>query len=138
MKSCLFLLLVVSSHLPSFAQSALEASGSVTFAAQSQENGSSDPLLVPKRLIEQNKLDDAIASLRSIQQSHPETKGLDYQLGLALYRKNEFAEAQSALARAMEKDPFNREAVQLRGSRPLLARRPRRGGRGTESRHREQ
>lgn len=115
MKSCIFLLLVLSCHLSSFAQSVPESNGSATTAKQSQANGSSDPLLVPKLLIEQNKLDDAIASLRSIQQSHPETKGLDYELGLALYRKNEFAQAQAALERAMTEDPDNREAVQLRG-----------------------
>lgn len=107
------LILVVFFHLSSPAQSTASSQGSVTTATEANEN--SDPLLVPKRLIEQNKLDEAIASLRSIQQSHPDMKGVEYQLGLALYRKNEFAEAQAALGRAMTEDPGNGEAVQLRG-----------------------
>ena len=82
---------------------------------QPNDRNAIDPLQTPKRLIKENKLDEAIAALGSIQQSHPETKGLQYQLGLALYRKNEFAEAQAAFAKAMDEDPSNREAVQLRG-----------------------
>ena len=74
-----------------------------------------DPLSDAKRLIDAGKFDDAIQKLSAIQQQRPETKGLQYQLGVAYYRKGDFAQAQAALARAMEEDPQNREAVQLRG-----------------------
>lgn len=74
-----------------------------------------DPLADARRLIDAGKFDEAIQKLGAIQQLHPETKGLQYQLGVAYYRKGDFAQAQSALARAMEEDPQNREAVQLRG-----------------------
>lgn len=74
-----------------------------------------DPLADARRLIDAGKFDEAIQKLGAIQQQHPETKGLQYQLGVAYYRKGDFAQAQSALARAMDEDSQNREAVQLRG-----------------------
>ena len=68
-----------------------------------------------KRLIEENQLDEAIQTLRIIEQQHPGTKDLQYQLGLAYYRKGDFVQAQSAFQKAMQEDPQNGEAVQLRG-----------------------
>src|SRR5256885_995728 len=68
-----------------------------------------------KRLIDEGKFDGAIQKLNSLQQQRPQTRGVQYQLGLAYYRKGDFAQAQSALARAMDEDSQNREAVQLRG-----------------------
>lgn len=91
-------------------------------ASPANQNGSpeprapdSDSLSDAKRLIDEGKLDDAIQNLNALQQQHPETRGLQYQLGLAYYRKGDFAQAQSALGKAMDQDPQNREAVQLRG-----------------------
>ena len=74
-----------------------------------------DILSEAKRQIEKNQLDQAIQTLKSIQQQHPDARDLQYQLGLAYYYKGDFVEAQSAFAKAMEADPKNREAVQLRG-----------------------
>lgn len=81
----------------------------------SSATSAANPVAYAKQLIEENKLDEAIRTLNALQQQHPETSGLQYQLGLAYYRKGDFPQAQSALARAMEQDPQNREAVQLRG-----------------------
>jgi len=74
-----------------------------------------DLLAEAKRQIEKNQLDQAIQTLKSLEQQHPETRDLQYQLGLAYYHKGDFVQAQSAFAKAMEADPKNREAVQLRG-----------------------
>ncbi|HVH87465.1 MAG TPA: tetratricopeptide repeat protein [Terriglobales bacterium] len=82
---------------------------------QSQASSQSDSLSNAKRLIDQDKLDEAIQSLKTLERQYPETKGVQFQLGLAYYRKGDFAVAESALAKAMQEDPQNREAVQLRG-----------------------
>ncbi len=110
-----FILFLFSLALGASGQTGSPSQASTLATPQPNEENAIDPLQASKRLIEENQLDAAIAALRSIQQSHPETKGLDYQLGLALYRKDEFAEAQAAFAKAMDEDPSNREAVQLRG-----------------------
>src|SRR5690349_20698944 len=74
-----------------------------------------DLLAEAKHQIEKNQLDQAIQTLKTIQQQHPDMRDLQYQLGLAYYHKGNFVEAQSAFAKAMDADPKNREAVQLRG-----------------------
>src|SRR5215813_187480 len=81
----------------------------------SATTSAADPVSNAKRLIEENKLDEAIQELNTIQQQHPETSGIQYQLGIAYYRKGDFAQSQAALAKAMNQDPQNREAIQLRG-----------------------
>jgi len=88
--------------------------------AQQNSTGTSaasnaNPLANAKQLIEENKLDEAIQTLNALQQQHPQTGELQYQLGLAYYRKGDFPQAQSAFAKATEQDPQNREAIQLRG-----------------------
>src|SRR5690348_11681911 len=115
MSNCFCIFLSLSFPLLLAGQATPQSQNSKTGAPEPNASNATDPLKAPKRLIQENKLDEAIAALRAIQQSHPETKGVAYQLGLALYRKNEFAEAQAAFAKAMEENPGNREAVQLRG-----------------------
>jgi tetratricopeptide (TPR) repeat protein len=114
-----FLVLAFAAALPHVANSAavVEAESGVQQKSASGLNAASDPdpLSDARHLIDENKLDEAIQKLSAIQQQRPETAGLQYQLGLAYYRKGDFAQAQSAFARAMDQDPQNREAVQLRG-----------------------
>src|SRR5437868_8242003 len=76
-------------------------------AASEPRASDSDALSDAKRLIDEGRLDDAIHNLNALQQQHPETPDLQYQLGLAYYRKGDFAQAQSALARAMDEDSQN-------------------------------
>jgi len=66
-------------------------------------------------LIDQGKLDDAISRLSELQKQSAEAKGVEHELGIAYYRKADFSKAEAAFARAMEQDPQDREAVQLRG-----------------------
>jgi tetratricopeptide (TPR) repeat protein len=84
-------------------------------AANSPPDSRAESLSAAERLIEEGKFDQAIQALNALQVQHPETRGVQYQIGLAYYRKNDFAQAQSAFAKAIEEDPKNREAVQLRG-----------------------
>ena len=67
------------------------------------------------RLIDQGKFDEAISKLSDLQKLTPEPTGVEHQLGMALYRKGDFAHAEAVFARAMQRDPENREVVQLRG-----------------------
>jgi tetratricopeptide (TPR) repeat protein len=68
-----------------------------------------------KSLIEAGKLDDAIAKLTELERADPQAKGVEHELGIAYYRKGDFAQAQAAFAKAMAEDPEDRESVQLRG-----------------------
>jgi len=66
-------------------------------------------------LVDAGKYDDAIQRLTKLRQEHPATKGLNHSLGVALYRKGDFFQAETALAKAMQEDPKDYEAIQLRG-----------------------
>lgn len=74
-----------------------------------------DQLTQAKNWIEENKLDEAIQKLLELQKKEPEPAGVEHELGLAYYRKGDFLPAQNAFAKAMERDPQDREAIQLRG-----------------------
>ncbi len=67
------------------------------------------------QLIDEGKLDQAISTLSELQKQTPEPNGVEHQLGIAYYRKGDFAQAEAAFGRAMQQDPDDREAVQLRG-----------------------
>src|ERR1700704_1196894 len=43
-----------------------------------------------RKLMQQGKLDEAIAELQALEASDPSTKGLDLELGTAYYKKNEY------------------------------------------------
>lgn len=78
------------------------------------------PALAPefvksRKLIQQGKLDDAIAELHSLESSNPGMPGLDLELGAALYKKSDYAKAIEYLRKATSADPGNNEAVQLLG-----------------------
>ncbi|HWC19921.1 MAG TPA: tetratricopeptide repeat protein [Terriglobales bacterium] len=68
-----------------------------------------------KQLIESGRFDDALAALLPLQKENPEPKGLEHQIGLAYYRKGDFARAQDAFSKAMDQNAEDTEAVQLRG-----------------------
>src|SRR5579872_2495049 len=66
-------------------------------------------------LVDEGKYDDALARLRQLERQEPSAKGVEHELGIAYYRKGDFAEAEPAFAKAMAEDPQDHEAVQLRG-----------------------
>jgi len=68
-----------------------------------------------RKLMQQGKLDDAIAELYSLEASHPGIKGVDLELGAAFYKKSDFNQAIAYLKKATTADPGNNEAVQLLG-----------------------
>jgi len=68
-----------------------------------------------RSLMQQGKIDDAIAELEAIQASSPQTKGLDLELGIAYYKKSDYVKAVEFLKKAVVADPANNEAAQLLG-----------------------
>src|SRR5580765_3506947 len=65
-----------------------------------------------RKLIQQGKLDEAIAALQAIDAA---TKGLALDLGTAYYKKSDYPKAIGYLKKATVEDPLNREATQLLG-----------------------
>lgn len=69
----------------------------------------------PRKLMQQGKIDDAIAELQSIQTADPGARGVELELGTAYYKKSNYPEAIAHLKGAVRDDPNNGEAVQLLG-----------------------
>jgi tetratricopeptide (TPR) repeat protein len=67
------------------------------------------------KLMQQGRVDEAIASLQSIEARAPSTKELALELGTVYYKKSDFPKAIEYLKKATAEDPANREAVQLLG-----------------------
>ena len=68
-----------------------------------------------RKLIQQGKVDDAIAELQQVQARDPLTKGLALEMGTAYYKKSDFPKAIEHLQVAVRVDPANEEATQLLG-----------------------
>ncbi len=68
-----------------------------------------------RKLMQQGKLDEAIAELQALEASDPNTKGLDLELGTAYYKKSDYVKAIAFLKKATVSDPSNGEAAQLLG-----------------------
>jgi len=68
-----------------------------------------------RSLMQQGKLDDAIAELQTLQASDPNAKGIDLELGAAYYKKSDYTRAVESLKKATASDPASGEATQLLG-----------------------
>jgi tetratricopeptide (TPR) repeat protein len=68
-----------------------------------------------RQLMQQGKLDEAIAELESMQASAPNTQGLNLELGTAYYKKSDYPKAVGFLKTAVAADSTNSEATQLLG-----------------------
>lgn len=79
------------------------------------KGSSSAELAEPQKLMQQGKLDEAIAELQKIEAQNPATRGLDLELGTAYYKKSDFPKAIEYLKKASAEDPKSEEAVQLLG-----------------------
>jgi len=84
-----------------------------------QEPKSPSPLAADvshaRSLMQQGKLDDAIAELQALETGNRDAKGLDLELGTAYYKKSDYVKAIGALKKAVAADPDDREAAQLLG-----------------------
>jgi tetratricopeptide (TPR) repeat protein len=68
-----------------------------------------------RKLMEQGKVDEAIAQLQTLEASAPTTKGLAFELGIAFYKKSDYPKAIDYLRKATAADATNDEAIQLLG-----------------------
>jgi tetratricopeptide (TPR) repeat protein len=68
-----------------------------------------------RKLMQQGKLDEAIAGLQSLEARNPAAKGLALEMGSAYYKKSDFPKAIEYLKKATAADPANEEAIQLLG-----------------------
>src|ERR1700733_7505652 len=67
------------------------------------------------KLMQQGKLDEAIAQLQAVESRDPAAKGLALEMGTAYYKKSDFPKAIEYLKRATLADPASGEATQLLG-----------------------
>ena len=88
-------------------------------APSSQPSQSSPPVPTEfaeaQKLMQQGKLDEAIAELQTLEAREPAAKGLALEMGTAYYKKSDFPKAIEYLKKATAADPANGEAMQLLG-----------------------
>jgi tetratricopeptide (TPR) repeat protein len=66
-----------------------------------------------RKLLQQGKVDEAIADLQALEARAPATKGLPLELGTAYYKKSDFPKAIEYLKKAIAANPADDEATQL-------------------------
>ena len=81
----------------------------------SPQANSSDSLSAARHLLDQGKVDDAIAALEDLARKAPNTPGLEAALGKAYYQKRDFEKASKHLEVAMNQNPNDGESTQLLG-----------------------
>src|SRR6266853_1454186 len=81
-------------------------------SAQSKQTTTDPDFAEARSLMQQGKVDDAIAELQTLD---PSTKGLDLELGSAYYKKSDYVKAVGFLKKAVASDANNGEATQLLG-----------------------
>jgi tetratricopeptide (TPR) repeat protein len=86
-------------------------SGATSTAAGGEQGGFADA----RRLSQIGKYDEAIAQLLDLQGKNPVLPGLQRELGVAYYKKADYANAAKYLAGALEENPPDQEATQLLG-----------------------
>jgi tetratricopeptide (TPR) repeat protein len=84
------------------------------FAISAYAQHENQQLAEAQALIQTNP-DEAIAKLEALTALHPETKGINHQLGLAYYQKSDFLKAITYLNRAVQEDAEDKDATQLLG-----------------------
>src|SRR6266849_4352356 len=95
-----------------FASAQAEAALQNPAATQSY---SSTDFAAARTLMQQGKVDEAIADLKGTEAKDPAANGLALELGTAYYKKSDFPNAIQYLKKASAEDPANQEAVQLLG-----------------------
>jgi tetratricopeptide (TPR) repeat protein len=68
-----------------------------------------------QKLMQQGKVDEAIAELQTLEAHEPAAHGLALEMGTAYYKKSDFPKAIEYLRKATSADPANGEAMQLLG-----------------------
>jgi tetratricopeptide (TPR) repeat protein len=95
----------------SFAQQALPAPATPTPVAPNSPSQFAEAT----KLMQEGRMDEAIAQLQTVEARDPAIKGLALELGTAYYRKNDFPQAIEYLKKASAADPADTEAIQMLG-----------------------
>jgi predicted Zn-dependent protease len=77
--------------------------------------GASSNLVQLRAMVDRGLATDALKQLDVLAAQRPVPAGVNRLRGLALYSKNDFTDADAALASALEQDPHDGESAQLRG-----------------------
>jgi tetratricopeptide (TPR) repeat protein len=91
---------------------------------QEQAAASNSPFAEARRLTEIGKYDEAIADLEALRSQATIPAGLSHELGIAYYKKSDYANAILNFQKALKEDPNDSEATQLAGICLYLAGRP--------------
>ena len=100
------------------ASSAAEQAAAPTASTQNMPSPQSAPVsdfAHARALMQQGKIDDALAELESLATTNPQMKGLDLEIGTAYYKKSDYPAAIEHLNKAIAAEPNNSEAQQLLG-----------------------
>jgi len=68
-----------------------------------------------RKLMQQGKVDEAIADLQGIEARDPSATGLAFEIGTAYYKKSNYPKAVEYFKKTISTDPANEEATQLLG-----------------------
>ena len=93
-------------------------------ASQPPATDSSSPFAEARHLSDIGKYDEAIVQLEALRSQTPAPAGLPHELGIAYYKKSDYASAILNLQKAIAEDPDDHEATQLIGICLYLAGRP--------------
>lgn len=83
-----------------------------------------DELAAARTLMNQGRLDDAIARLSALQQKMPSSPEIGRELGIAYYRKGDYLQATTLLQEAFTRHPEDTDVAQLLGLANYLSGRP--------------
>ena len=117
----LLLVSLASTLLP--AQSRTQSAQPVT-PSVSRSSGVETDFAEARKLSQQGKYDEAIATLQPLTSRSPKPTGVSHELGTVYYKKGDYLKAADSLKQAVVEDPNDKEAVQLLGLSYYLAGRP--------------
>lgn len=95
-----------------------------SFASAQQPQSPDAELSAAHELMNQGRLDDAIAQLSALRQKMPSRPEIGRELGIAYYRKGDFLHASPLLQEAFTRDPKDADVAQLLGLAYYLSGRP--------------
>jgi predicted Zn-dependent protease len=113
-----WLLLLLTSHI-AVGQSSVPESPSASkpqaAAPSSAKPSVQDTLAAAHQKLEHGQAQEAIAMLEKLTATGESPKGVQHELGIAYYRSGKLLSAEQAFGRALDEDPSDLEAVQMRG-----------------------
>jgi predicted Zn-dependent protease len=92
-----------------------QVQGATAISGDGVRGDSLENLTRLRLMIDRGQAADALKQLDAMAAQRPVPPGVNRLRGLALYSQNQFSEADTAFASAMQQDPHDQDSVQLRG-----------------------